>query len=66
MRVKDSLIYNKEGKKVGEVLSKEGKYGFIFFKNKDDQTESVYLDGQILNILVILIFSNLSLRFCFS
>ena len=49
--IKDSLIYNKEGKKVGEVLSKEGKYGFVFFKNKDDQTESVYLDGQILNIL---------------
>ena len=49
--IKDSLIYNKEGKKVGEVLSKEGKYGFVFFKNKDDQTESIFLDGQILNIL---------------
>ena len=49
--IKNSLIYNKEGKKVGEVLSKEGKYGFVFFKNKDDQTESIFLDGQILNIL---------------
>jgi len=49
-QVKDSSIYNKEGKKVGEVLSKEGKYGFIFFKNKDDQTESIFLDGQILDI----------------
>ena len=48
---KESLLRNKEGKKVGEILSREGKYGFIFFKNKDDQTESVYLDGQILNIL---------------
>ena len=49
--VKEPSIYNKEGKKVGEVLSKEGKYGFVFFKNKEDQTNSVYLDGQILNIL---------------
>ena len=49
--VKESSLHNKEGKKVGEILSREGKYGFIFFKNKDDQTESVYLDGQILNIL---------------
>ena len=32
--VKESSIYNKEGKKVGEVLSKEGKYGFIFLKTK--------------------------------
>ena len=49
--VKESSIYSKEGKKVGEVLSKEGKYGFVFFKNKDDQSKPVYLDGQILNIL---------------
>ena len=49
--IKESSLHNKEGKKVGEILSREGKYGFIFFKNKDDQTESVYLDGQILNIL---------------
>ena len=49
--VKESSLHNKEGKKVGEVLSREGKYGFIFFKNKDDQNDSVYLDGQILNIL---------------
>jgi len=49
--VKESAVYNKDGKKVGEVLSKGGKYGFIFFKNKDDQTESIFLDGQIINIL---------------
>ncbi len=49
--IKDSSIYNKEGKKIGEVLSKEGKYGFVFFKNKDYQTESIFLDEQILNIL---------------
>ncbi len=49
--IKEYSIYNKEGKKVGEVLSKEGKYGFIFFKNKDDQAESIFLDGQILNVL---------------
>jgi len=49
--IKESSIYSKEGRKVGEVLSKEGRYGFVFFKNKDDQTESVYLDGQILNFL---------------
>jgi len=49
--VKEPLIYNKDGKKVGEVLLKEGNYGFVFFKNKDAQSESVYLDGQILNIL---------------
>ena len=49
--VKEYSIYNKEGKKIGEVLSKEGKYGFVFFKNKDDQAESIFLDGQILNIL---------------
>tara|TARA_B100001564_G_scaffold174343_1_gene146736 strand:- start:667 stop:1335 length:669 start_codon:yes stop_codon:yes gene_type:complete len=48
--VKESSIYNKQGKKVGEVLSKEGKYGFIFFKNKDDQSESIFLDGHILKI----------------
>ena len=49
--IKESSIYSKEGRKVGEVLTKEGRYGFVFFKNKDDQTESVYLDGQILNFL---------------
>ena len=49
--IKEFSIFNQEGKKVGEVLSKEGKYGFIFFKNKDDQSESIFLDGQILNIL---------------
>ena len=49
--VKEYSIYNKEGKKIGEVLSKEGNYGFVFFKNKDDQAESIFLDGQILNIL---------------
>ncbi len=49
--VKESSIYNHEGKKVGEVLLKEGKYGFVFFKNKDDHTESIFLDGQVLNIL---------------
>ena len=49
--VKESSLHNKEGKKVGEILSREGKYGFIFFKNKDDQTEPIFLDGQILNIL---------------
>ena len=49
--IKESSIYNKAGKKIGEVLSKEGKYGFVFFKNKDDQTKSVFLDGKILNIL---------------
>ena len=49
--IKESSIYNQEGKKIGEVLSKEGKYGFIFFKNKDNQSEPIFLDGQILNIL---------------
>ena len=49
--IKESSIYNKAGKKIGEVLSKEGKYGFVFFKNKDDQTKSIFLDGEILNIL---------------
>ncbi len=49
--IKEYSIYNEEGKKVGEVLSKEGKYGFIFFKNKDDQAKSIFLDGQILNVL---------------
>ena len=49
--IKDSLIYNKQGKKVGEVISKEGRYGFVFLKNKDEQTESIFLDGKILNIL---------------
>ena len=49
--IKESSIYNQEGKKIGEVLSKEGKYGFIFFKNKDDQSEPIFLDGQIINTL---------------
>ena len=43
-------ICNKEGKKVGEILSREGNYGFIFFKNNEVLSESVYLEGKLLNI----------------
>jgi folate-binding protein YgfZ len=49
--IKESSVYNQEGKKIGEVLSKEGKYGFIFFKNKDNQSEPIFLDGHIINTL---------------
>ena len=49
--IKEPSIYNQEGKKIGEVLSKEGKYGFIFFKNKVDQSEPIFLDGYIVNTL---------------
>ena len=49
--IKESSIYNQEGKKIGEVLSNEGKYGFIFFKNKDDQSKPIFLDGHIINTL---------------
>ena len=41
--VKESSLHNKEGKKVGEILSREGKYGFIFFKNKDDLLSLIHI-----------------------
>ena len=51
MRSRSLRFITKKEKKIGEVLSKEGKYGFIFFKNKDDQSEPIFLDGQIINTL---------------
>tara|TARA_Y100000022_G_scaffold189115_1_gene188103 strand:+ start:386 stop:1057 length:672 start_codon:yes stop_codon:yes gene_type:complete len=48
---KEKLIIDNEGKKVGEVLSKEGKHGFVFLKNKEDQSKSLYLGGKILRFL---------------
>ena len=49
--IKETLIYDEEGKKVGEVLSNEGGHGFVFLKNKEDQSKSLYLGGEILRIL---------------
>ena len=49
-KIIDSSVCNKEGKKVGEILSREGSYGFIFFKNNEVLSESVYLEGKLLNI----------------
>lgn len=46
----ESSIHNKEGKKVGEILSREGDYGFIFFKNNKVLSESIYVEGKLLNI----------------
>ena len=45
-----SLITNKDGKKIGEILSKVGRSGFIYFKNQKDSDKPFYLEGEEVKI----------------
>ena len=45
-----SLITNKDGKKIGEILSKVGRSGFIYFKNQEDSDKPFYLSGKEVKI----------------
>ena len=45
-----SLITNKDGKKIGEILSKVGRSGFIYFKNQEDSDKPFYLAGEKVKI----------------
>ena len=45
-----SLITNKDGKKIGEILSKVGRSGFIYFKNQEDSDKPFYLSGEEVKI----------------
>lgn len=46
----ESSITNKDGKKVGEILSKVESNGFIYFKNQEDSNKPCYLDGEEVKI----------------